>query len=175
MGDSSMQGWGLTRLEGGRALLIPGLPCCHTAHLHGCLAVAQHPVQLRRAQHWELSSQGWPRHLGKGTVQGVNTIPSPPSQTQRSQHLTCSSWEPGMASRLATLASLAKNCWESCSKPAPRSHSSSSRTLARSFTPCDQWKQPREEPAGHNTGWAVEPPRSAREPRVGLPYRTNPD
>lgn len=52
-----------------------------------------------------------------------------------------------MASRLATLASLAKNCWASCSKPAPRSHSRSSRTLARSFTPCDQWKQPREEPA----------------------------
>lgn len=52
-----------------------------------------------------------------------------------------------MASRLATLASLAKNCWASCSKPAPHSHSRSSRTLARSFTPCDQWKQPREEPA----------------------------
>lgn len=79
-----------------------------------------------------------------------------------------------MATRLATLVSLAKNCWESCSKPAPRSHSSSSRMLARSFTPCDQWKQPREEPVGHSTGWAMEPPHSARERRIGLPYRTNP-
>lgn len=89
MGDSSMQGWGLTRLEGGRALLIPGLPCCHIAHLHGRLALAQHPMQLRRAQRWELSSQGRPRHLGKETARGgehhpVTPIPNP---TQPAPHL----------------------------------------------------------------------------------------
>lgn len=85
-----------------------------------------------------------------------------------------------MASRLATLASLAKNCWASCSKPAPRSHSRSSRTLARSFTPCDQWKQPREEPARQSSAlsawfWGKRPlPPSAGAPSPSLRGRAVP-
>lgn len=89
----------------------------------------------------DASLQGPPRHR-------LLPVPFPMLRIPSWTSLTWTSWEPGMASKLATLVSLAKNCWASCSKPAPRSHSRSSRTLARSFTPWDQWKQPREDPAG---------------------------